>query len=699
MESVFYEARRIWTKRTDEPNQYGLFRQTFTLDALPQEARLRIRADSRYAAEINGRWLPAQQYADYPFYPVYDDIAIPADWLKQGENVLLVLGYCQNEDSSTYRKGEPSLIYELTAQGRVLAASGPATLCTEQTGFVSGAVEMFSGQLSYSFRYDAEQAACPAYRPAIILPDETAAYHPRPIPQLLTGEPVPAWITAQGVFRQSGEEESGRRMQAAWLRHKPFGEIARGSALLPSEEGTVLACDEGDGLYVLLDLGKEQAGYLLLDMELPAPCRVDGGFGEHLEDLRVRTAVGGRNFAFTLHLEAGRSRFFWPVKRLGCRYLQLHVESRQVRLFYAGVRPTEYPVAAGHMPAGLSGLQRRIYEVSVDTLRRCMHEHYEDCPWREQALYAMDSRNQMLFGYDAFGETVFPRENLRLLGLGLREDGLLELCAPARVPTDIPSFSLVWITALEEYHRHTGDRAFIREMLPVMRRILAAFASWERDGLVQNPSGYWGFYEWAPGLDGISEDGTRQITRDGEADAPLNAFYAMALRAAEALFTALGEADEAASIGEKRRTLSAAYRQAFYSPEKAAYRLSTAADCQEVYPELVQALTLCADLGADDAQQEALAHRLPGGEFRPAVTLSHRIYYYQALLRYPDLIPEALRDVEAYWGPMAFAGATTFWETAEGAADFADAGSLCHGWSAAPIYVYHRAAEAGKLPG
>ncbi len=693
MEPVFKEARRIWTKPTAQPNQYGLFRQTFFLEKPLKKVRLRLRADNRYAAELNGRWIPAQQYADYPFYPVYDEIELPDDWLSEGENTLMVLGYCQNEDSSTYRKGEPSLIYELTGEGRVLAASGTATLCTEQTGFICGSVERFSGQLSYSFRYDAARAFNPLYRPAWLLPDEGAAYHPRPIPQLETGQPTRARIVAQGVFRQAEEPESGRRMQAAWLRHKPFAQIARGSAWLPSEEGTAFSCGEGDGIYVVLDLSEEQAGYLLLDLETPRPCRIDGGVGEHLEDLRVRTAVGGRNFAFTLRTAGGRCRFFWPIKRLGCRYLQLHVESTRVRLYYAGLRPVEYPVSAGRMPEGLDGLQRRIYTVSVETLRRCMHEHYEDCPWREQALYAMDSRNQMLFGYDAFGETVFPRENLRLLSLGLREDGLLELCAPAKVPTNIPAFSLIWITALAEYYEKTGDRAFIRDMLPVVRRVLDIFSGWEGEGLLRNRPEYWNFYEWNPGLDGVAPR-----IGQGEADAPLNAFYAMALRAASALFGAVGDGQATACARQRVRKLQRAYRQAFYSPERGAYRLSTAPERREVYAELTQVLTLCAGLCADPAEQEALTRRLPGGEFQPSVTLSHRIYYYQALLRYADLIPEAMRDVEVHWGPMAFAGATAFWETSAGASDFEDAGSLCHGWSAAPVYVYHRVFAGDGYP-
>lgn len=33
---------------------------------------------------------------------------------------------------------------------------------------------------------------------------------------------------------------------------------------------------------------------------------------------------------------------------------------------------------------------------------------------------------------------------------------------------------------------------------------------------------------------------------------------------------------------------------------------------------------------------------------------------------------------------------TTAWETIEGGEAFENAGSLCHGWSAVPIYYYHK---------
>ena len=52
-------------------------------------------------------------------------------------------------------------------------------------------------------------------------------------------------------------------------------------------------------------------------------------------------------------------------------------------------------------------------------------------------------------------------------------------------------------------------------------------------------------------------------------------------------------------------------------------------------------------------------------------------------------VREMFADIAEKWGYMLYHGATTFWETIAGSSDFGNAGSLCHGWSAIPIYFYH----------
>lgn len=119
----------------------------------------------------------------------------------------------------------------------------------------------------------------------------------------------------------------------------------------------------------------------------------------------------------------------------------------------------------------------------------------------------MDSRNQMLCGYYVFQNKEFAASSLRLLALGQREDGLLELCAPARVGVTIPCFSLSFVTALCEHVEAGGELAFGRELLPVAERILSLFLGRRgENGLVPcfTAPGLWNFYEWRDGLDGGS---------------------------------------------------------------------------------------------------------------------------------------------------------------------------------------------------
>ena len=87
--------------------------------------------------------------------------------------------------------------------------------------------------------------------------------------------------------------------------------------------------------------------------------------------------------------------------------------------------------------------------------------------------------------------------------------------------------------------------------------------------------------------------------------------------------------------------------------------------------------------------QVILENGTPEGSVIP-VTLSMNAFRYDALLKadkeyYKNYI---LEEIDNKYLKMLREGATTFWETELGASDFDDAGSLCHGWSALPIYYY-----------
>ena len=71
-----------------------------------------------------------------------------------------------------------------------------------------------------------------------------------------------------------------------------------------------------------------------------------------------------------------------------------------------------------------------------------------------------------------------------------------------------------------------------------------------------------------------------------------------------------------------------------------------------------------------------------------------RAFYYDALLMADKSnMAYVIEDIKARYKKMLDAGATTFWETELGWADFEYAGSLCHGWSALPVYYLLMAEE------
>lgn len=71
-------------------------------------------------------------------------------------------------------------------------------------------------------------------------------------------------------------------------------------------------------------------------------------------------------------------------------------------------------------------------------------------------------------------------------------------------------------------------------------------------------------------------------------------------------------------------------------------------------------------------------------------TLSMNIYVFEGLLRNGGHKRYDLGRIEQLWGAMLNRGANTFWETSDGAKAFDKAGSLCHGWSAVPLYIFRK---------
>lgn len=636
------QAKWIWTEKGEKRDSYARFYKTF--EANGGNVAIELSCDSNYELYVNGKLAGFGQYADYPYDKVYDRIDI-TPFCKVGKNRFCVLVWYLGNDCFTYYKGRPMLIYEVSENGKIIAFSDSNTFCDPAPDYVSGREKIITSQLGYSYTYDARNYD--GWR--------TADYAPQGCRNAVEITDCPV------ALRERPNEK---------LRLKQY-----------------ITAEEVDGLKQVYDLGRETVGYLSVCFRAPAGTVVNIAWGEHLISENgvpcVPRKIGNRDFSVELIGSGKWVEFSNYMRRMGLRYLQVTC-AESVEIGQIGIYPVEYPLAPLPFHAG-TPLRQRIYDTALHTLRCCMNEHYEDCPWREQSLYNVDSRNQMLCTYAAFGDYRFARASLELMGKDRREDGLLHICFPSNVDLVIPFFSLFWLIQMREYAEVSGDDSLIKTYYEKMNRLLSVFREREENGLIVNFHGdkrYWNFYEWNPTLNGAGRPNAKSF------DLMLNATYSLVLQNMATMAERIGKDADAGAFCAEAECLNRKIHEAFYVPETGLYRTALNA---EGYSELCNAFAILCG-AAKGTVAKSLCKRFTQKEnFIPA-TLSMKSFTYDAMLQtdgeaYKEWI---LSDIDKTYSTMLEAGATSFWETVDGAKAFQDAGSLCHGWSAMPIVYYRK---------
>ncbi len=736
-------ASWIWLPEHDLSDTYACFRRMFTLDGKEEHGFLDISVDTDFVAFLNGHEIGRGQFSDFPQRKTWSRIAIPSALLER-KNVLAVAVHYRGTNSFDHQKGRAGLIAGLQI-GNLRISSDQAWKGRQHPAFRSGHCEWVTAQTGLTFFFDARRDErmwtavsyeddCWA-KVAIIQRKATEGYWhqllPRPLPPLTLGEMPEVKVAFQGALISGDAAESvaqsmantALRAELPWFvfENPSLGPSFPGSATIdeasiktptnaygdaPLNAGYFLSGDSSeplvirhlrgnaDGQFLMIDLMSETVGLLELEVEADEGTVLDIAYGEHLDDGRVRMKIGQRNFADRYICSGGRQHFQMPFRRIAARYLEIHCFSTgRLMIHKIGLRPVEYPTERKGSFRVNDPLAMKVHETAVRTLELCRHEHYEDCPWREQALYGYDSRLQALYGYYAFGDYRFPEVSFGMLHETLKESGFLGLIAPGDYPATIPSFSFAWIAAVAEHWLYSGSDILYRRVGSAVKKIIASALSRYDDesGLYFLPegNGFWHFYEWTAGLAG-----------EGGASAHHAAYHLHlheALRCTIWLLKQSREESSARPLEAKLTALGKAIHRNFWDADTGIYRtLKERSGRLCGHHELVQALALHEDI-VPEPYRAPLIGRIMEGNLRPS-TLSASHYLMLPMLSHSaESRNWVMQRLGGSYEMMVLRGATSLWETAAGGADFDYAGSLCHGWSAQPVYL-HQASVLGVTP-
>jgi len=628
----FEKARPIWHKKEYIENDFAEFYDVVNYNGGSASFFVSVAGD--YTLFINGKYVESNQYGDFTHYKVYDEIDVTPH-LKKGENTICILAWYFGKSGMRYNTPSPMFIYELEIDGKTISYSGGHTLSRKSKAYQSGFERKISAQFGYSFSYDATKE------------DD--------------------WLTGGGADFELSKETQ-----------EEYNFTKRPTKKLVLDEQVTGEITKTENSYII-DLGEELVGLPTFSINSEKSQTINVAYGELLEAGHVKRFIGDRDFSFDYVAKAGKNQFTSYMLRFACRYIEITADE-PITMEFAGIIPQIYPAKEKKFKLE-NTLDQRIYDICVNTLKLCMMEHYVDCPWREQCLYAFDSRNQMLSGYSAYEDANFDyaRAMLLLMSKDKRADGLLSICFPSSEDLTIPSFSLYFILAVCEYIEKSGDKSLGEEVFEKLESILSVFQNQMDAGLACRFEGfgYWNFYDWSH-LGYI-----RRGRGKKEPDFLLNVIFVIGLNAYGKICEMLGKTNSFAGLSSE---IAERLNSEYYNSETGTYFVQ---EKTETPTELANALAVVSGVATGDVA-EAICEKLAGGKLETC-SLSMKVFKYDALIKqnkgkYKDII---LDEIRRTYKVMLDNGSTTVWETLEGATAFENAGSLCHGWSSVPVHYYH----------
>ena len=646
-------------------NVHMLSRKSFTLDALPRTARLRLTADDYAKVWVNGRFVgegPAPGFVSQTFVSEWD----VAPYLREGENVLAVHVYYQGMITRVWNSADHRM--------------GMAT-ALEFTG-TDGLVSKIVSDASWRYRIIGKPTT-------VTVEDHLRRRSPEAYYLPTHSGGMIGSLTAFQENWDARELPSGWREpgfdDGDWPAPSAVPLAAKDYVFVPQPTPAlehhclepVAARELGPGRY-LLDFGRSLAG--TFGMRLPG---CDGHVVEirHAEELEPDGTARYRTRCNCIYQE------FWtlsgaaecvlePFDYKGFRYVEVLGATAPLSAANAWVDARHYPLPDVARFHSSDPLLDRIWDLSAEALTWCGQEGSVDCPNREKGQYLGDMPHFMQTHALYSGDTRLMRKALGQFAATARvTSGLLSI-APGNFNQELADFSLLFPEQVEFLYWQTGEQALLEEFLPVAEGVLAHYGRFgDAQGLITIPPGEaWDLVDHP--FDTMADGYDR---KDGEPHVVLNLLWYGAREAVSRLRHHAGLAPVDNTL------LRHAIQEAFFDPEHGVFMDRRSSTHASLHANVLALYAGAADAAQKPAILGLLARKRMACGPHLAYFLLHALFREgQAELAY-SLI--AGRDPNS-WAAMLGQGATAAME-AWRLEQKANA-TWCHSWAVTPIAMLLR---------
>ncbi|MEI7902453.1 MAG: hypothetical protein WCK89_19565 [bacterium] len=463
---------------------HAAFRATFSLDQ-PADAGIHVFGAHWFVAWLDGEFLTEGPARFEMTHPEFESIRVA---LTPGWHCLAA--QVHNEGISTRildgGKIPPFFGCRIVADHKDVPISWK---CAELPGFAQTGVRI-NGQLAW-VEWDDTRKDPMGW--ALTKHDDSDWQPPKTVSPPF-GPLLPLSIARLHYFRHTPEPcESGA--MSGDFNYKgedlPWGFFRRD---LYPEPSTV------SGTWWRFDLGRVRLSRALLRLDVPPGTEIEIGYAENLIHKRVAPyIVLSCSTSSNMHhfVARGGEQEFGTLTPLGGRFVEVHVNAPpdKVMLKHAGFIERCYHDAPEGMLKSGSDTLDRIWTAGVETLRACAEDALIDNPTRERGQWTGDAVTVGLgITSVAYSDCNLIKRAIRQSAWCARKDGMIAGLNPGGCYYH-PTYALMWVTAVVEYHTLTGDRALLEEMYDFAVQNLEPFLAVYGDSGVRNDIGH-NFIDW-----------------------------------------------------------------------------------------------------------------------------------------------------------------------------------------------------------
>ena len=313
----------------------------------------------------------------------------------------------------------------------------------------------------------------------------------------------------------------------------------------------------------------------------------------------------------------------------------------------------------------------KVWDVAAYTFHLNSREFFLDGIKRDRWVWSADAYQSLFVNRYLFFDKEIEKRTL--IALGGKQ--------PFKVHINtIMDYSFFWIISLYEYYKTYGDKDFLEQIQDQMKAVMDfCLKRRDEDGFMRGKPGDWVFIDWAP-MDKTGALCGEQI------------LFAKAMECYAAICAVIGRDDR--GLGGKAEKLRKQIFEKFYDTEKKVFIDSYESGKRNVTRQ--SNILAYLFLSCDDTVKKDIYERVVLNDEVPQITTPYFKFYENQVhckAGNTNLLEKSIRE---YYGSMLATGATTLYEeydpTMTGVEHYAMYGnpfekSLCHAWSASPIYL------------